>query len=146
MYQFALQEGKNLKPEDFAIDLSPPRKKKKQHRSWSKQLRKIQSNKENSKNHDSNYTPCTHPPSEKCDSSCPCVETQNFCEKFCRCSPDCTYRCERAEKQQWRREFPQNLHKFCSSFILPMIFLNISLTISKEYSNCPPNFPRNFLT
>lgn len=91
MYQFALQEAKNLKPEDFVIDLSPPRKKKKQQRSWSKQFRKIQSNKENSKNHDNNYTPCTHPATEKCDRNCPCVEAQNFCEKFCRCSADCKY-------------------------------------------------------
>lgn len=79
----------NLKQEDFLIELSPPRKKKKEHRSWSKQFRKIQSNKENSKNHDNNYTPCTHSPSVKCDQSCPCVEAQNFCEKFCRCSADC---------------------------------------------------------
>lgn len=79
----------NLKQEDFLIELSPPRKKKKEQRSWSKQFRRIQSNKENSKNHDNNYTPCTHPPSVKCDQSCPCVEAQNFCEKFCRCSADC---------------------------------------------------------
>ncbi|KAK7590163.1 hypothetical protein V9T40_001776 [Parthenolecanium corni] len=92
VYQFAQQEMGNLKQEDFLIELSPPRKKKKEHRSWSKQFRKIQSNKENSKNHDNNYTPCTHSPSVKCDQSCPCVEAQNFCEKFCRCSADCIHR------------------------------------------------------
>lgn len=88
MYKFAQKESLDLKVENYTGDMMPSRKKKKKHR-LSMHFRKIQSNKENSSSHDSNFTPCTHPPAQQCDENCPCVGAKNFCEKFCRCSLDC---------------------------------------------------------
>uniref|UniRef100_A0A674PHS5 [histone H3]-lysine(27) N-trimethyltransferase n=1 Tax=Takifugu rubripes TaxID=31033 RepID=A0A674PHS5_TAKRU len=62
-----------------------PQKKKRKHR------HDITIDYNNSSNQVYNYQPCDHP-DHPCDSSCPCVMTQNFCEKFCLCDHECQNR------------------------------------------------------
>ncbi|XP_028840877.1 histone-lysine N-methyltransferase EZH1 isoform X1 [Denticeps clupeoides] len=86
VYEFAAKEVliHRVTVEDGGIS---PQKKKRKHRLWAK----IQLKKDNSSNQVYNYQPCDHP-EHPCDSSCPCVITQNFCEKFCQCDPECQNR------------------------------------------------------
>ncbi|CAI8039119.1 Histone-lysine N-methyltransferase EZH2 [Geodia barretti] len=61
------------------------------NRTWSHHHRKIQSKLEGQASSRYHYTPCLHP-GKPCDSSCPCVGTRNFCEKYCYCSLECQNR------------------------------------------------------
>eukprot|EP00064_Thunnus_orientalis_P003152 superscaffoldBa00000250_g3161 len=81
VYEFAVKEVliHRVPLEDGGIS---PQKKKRKHR---------QDITYNSSNQVYNYQPCDHP-DHPCDSSCPCVITQNFCEKFCQCENECQNR------------------------------------------------------
>ncbi|EHB07404.1 Histone-lysine N-methyltransferase EZH1 [Heterocephalus glaber] len=87
IFQFAVKESLILKlPTDELMN--PSQKKRRKHRLWAAHCRKIQLKKDNSARQVYNYQPCDHP-DRPCDSTCPCIMTQNFCEKFCQCNPDC---------------------------------------------------------
>ncbi|XP_065891762.1 histone-lysine N-methyltransferase EZH2-like isoform X2 [Dysidea avara] len=72
-------------------DLSRKKKTKFNMRSWSHHHRKIQLKRDGQVTYPFNYHPCSHP-GVPCDDSCSCVESQNFCEKYCQCSADCRNR------------------------------------------------------
>uniref|UniRef100_A0A2K5V0A0 [histone H3]-lysine(27) N-trimethyltransferase n=1 Tax=Macaca fascicularis TaxID=9541 RepID=A0A2K5V0A0_MACFA len=88
VFQFAVKESLILKlPTDELMNPSQKKKRK----LWAAHCRKIQLKKDNSSTQVYNYQPCDHP-DRPCDSTCPCIMTQNFCEKFCQCNPDCQNR------------------------------------------------------
>ncbi|KAI1285907.1 Histone-lysine N-methyltransferase EZH2 [Halotydeus destructor] len=92
VYAFAQRELTHCPMDEVNLENTPSRKKKKRHRLWSMHCRKLAvARKEGGPNHVNNYEPCDHP-GQVCDSSCSCVIAQNFCEKFCNCSADCTQR------------------------------------------------------
>jgi len=74
-------------------EVTPPKKKKKKAsvRSWANHCKKVQMKKENSKSMLQSYVPCEHP-GQPCNDQCYCIQTHNFCEKFCQCSMDCQNR------------------------------------------------------
>ncbi|CAJ0936792.1 unnamed protein product [Ranitomeya imitator] len=90
VFQFAVKDSLILKVPTKEL-MSTAQKKKRKHRLWAAHCRKIQLKKDNSANQVYNYQPCDHP-DHPCDSTCPCIMTQNFCEKFCQCNPDCQNR------------------------------------------------------
>ncbi|KAJ8913638.1 hypothetical protein NQ315_007355 [Exocentrus adspersus] len=91
VYKFAQEETADILEAVSSPTLcSPPRKKKKQS-FWSTHYRKIQMKKNTESNRVYNYAPCNHP-GQGCDENCPCVDTRNFCEKFCVCNRDCQNR------------------------------------------------------
>ncbi|KAM4692268.1 histone-lysine N-methyltransferase EZH1 isoform 2-T2 [Rhinophrynus dorsalis] len=90
VFQFAVKDSLILKVPAKEL-MNTAQKKKRKHRLWAAHCRKIQLKKDNSANQVYNYQPCDHP-DHPCDSTCPCIMTQNFCEKFCQCNPDCQNR------------------------------------------------------
>lgn len=73
------------------VDTPPKKKKKKLIKAWTNHCRKVQIKKENASSMLSSYIPCEHP-GQPCNDQCHCIQTHNFCEKYCQCSMDCQNR------------------------------------------------------
>ncbi|XP_022664001.1 histone-lysine N-methyltransferase EZH2-like isoform X2 [Varroa jacobsoni] len=92
VYTFAQNEPVDVAPPpEDADDDSRRSKKKKKHKMWSTHSRKFAVKNAAGPGLACQYSPCHHP-GQPCDTTCPCVQLRNFCEKFCHCSPDCLHR------------------------------------------------------
>lgn len=88
---FIKSEDKDKPEVEVEYEPKIARPKKKRRRAWSTHLRKVQVKRDDGQQYLRNYQPCHHP-GKPCDNDCICVQTNNFCEKFCNCSPDCGHR------------------------------------------------------
>lgn len=89
VFRFAQKEDAiavNPKVELSENNAKPARSSKNKYKNWSHIFTKNKMEL-SSKNH---FVPCDH--AGPCDSSCVCKKSQNFCEKFCKCSSDCLNR------------------------------------------------------
>lgn len=84
-------DDSDLEEEDANNNNQQGPRKKKKRRAWSQHLRKFQMKREEDRHNLRNYIPCDHP-GKPCDSDCHCVQSRNFCEKFCNCGPACVHR------------------------------------------------------
>ncbi|OQR71039.1 histone-lysine N-methyltransferase-like [Tropilaelaps mercedesae] len=92
VYTFAQNEPVDVAPPPEDTDDDSRRaKKKKKHKMWSTHSRKFAVKNAAGPGLACQYSPCHHP-GQPCDTTCPCVQLRNFCEKFCHCSPDCLHR------------------------------------------------------
>ncbi|XP_057328558.1 histone-lysine N-methyltransferase E(z)-like [Microplitis mediator] len=90
VYKFSFKEGHEIPPDEIE-ELSLPRAQKKRRGLWEIRSKKKQLMKNNDTSYLCSYKPCDHP-GEECDDSCTCVQSQNFCEKYCKCSRECLNR------------------------------------------------------
>ncbi|XP_052792283.1 histone-lysine N-methyltransferase EZH2-like isoform X1 [Mya arenaria] len=95
VYEFASNEMSHLQELTEDSEKTPPRKTKSKKRPiskvWALHSKRVQMKKDSNMKVVSNYVPCDHP-GTRCDETCNCVMAQNFCEKFCQCSPECENR------------------------------------------------------
>uniref|UniRef100_A0A674MAU6 [histone H3]-lysine(27) N-trimethyltransferase n=1 Tax=Takifugu rubripes TaxID=31033 RepID=A0A674MAU6_TAKRU len=91
VYEFAVKEVLIHRVPLVDGGISPQKKKRKHRHDITIDYRLSSLAPDNSSNQVYNYQPCDHP-DHPCDSSCPCVMTQNFCEKFCLCDHECQNR------------------------------------------------------
>lgn len=90
VYEYAQKEVQDISAYDTNRE-TPPRKKRRKLRELSNQYKKLQMKNKDPSNHVINYTPCDHP-GTCAESNCKCMENRYFCEKFCKCSSECSNR------------------------------------------------------